>query len=64
MNDEQVLPDAATLRRLAADHDVDPRTIIKSLKGEPIRTVRARDAARDAAAEWRRIQKKKARTGP
>jgi hypothetical protein len=47
-------PDAATLRRLAVTHDVDPRSILRELR-EP-GGVRGMAGARARAAvhEWRR----------
>lgn len=45
------IPDAATIRALAVRADVDPRTILKVLKGERARGMsgrRARDVLRAA----------------
>lgn len=38
------LLDAGTLRRLAVEYEVDPRTILKLLRGAPVRGM-ARDRA-------------------
>lgn len=55
-------PDTATLRRLSVKFGLDPRTIAKAIRGEPIKGAVAQEAAAKAVAEWKKIQKRKART--
>lgn len=54
------LPDAATLRRLAVKHKIDPRTLVKAIRGEPIKGAWVQEAALTAVAEWRLEQAEKA----
>lgn len=51
-------PDAATLRRLAVKFGLDPRTVAKAIRGEPVRGARTRELAAEAVSEWKREQKK------
>ena len=50
-------PDAATLRRLAVKHGLDPRTVAKAIRGEPIRGRTAQEAAAKAVTDWKRIKR-------
>lgn len=40
------LPDAITLRKLGLEFEVDPRTIIKVIRGEPVRGMAGQRAQR------------------
>lgn len=54
-------PDAATLRALAVNHKLDPRTVAKAIRGEQIKGARTQEAAAAAVAEWKKTQAKKGR---
>jgi hypothetical protein len=56
MAKREQLPTVHALRALGIKHQVDPRTVLRALKGESIRTGHAHMAAHAAAAEWRVLQ--------
>lgn len=55
-------PDASTLRRLAVKFGLDPRTVAKAIRGEPVRGARTSELAADAVSEWKRLQKGRKKT--
>lgn len=54
MSDPTPIPDAATLRALSVKHEVDPRTIVRYLRGLTVHGARASQCAKAAGDEWRK----------
>lgn len=55
------LPTAHALRFYGLKYEVDPRTILRVLKGEKVRGERTKRAAERAAEEWQENNSKPAR---
>lgn len=53
---EPKLPSAHSLRAYALKHNVDPRTILKVLRGEPVKGI-AYTRAKSAADDWRKAER-------